>query len=174
MTGNQGTGVLIQHSTGSLTSGNLIEADASGNTVNGPTPPSSSIVGVSDSQTLSNKIYATVNVTTGASFSITGTNTLNYNQEATASTAVTYTLPAPTAGQQHCVFNSNNGSAANTGVLELLVANTGTQSIILNGAKTTAAGNITSSGAAGDSACVVGLSSTQWQAQASGGIWTIH
>lgn len=114
-----------------------------------------------------------VTITTTAAVTISGTSGYYFNQEATAATAVTYTLPAPVAGYQFCVKNSNNGSAATTGVLELLVANTGTQSIIYNGTKSTS-GFFSSSGAAGDFGCVIGISATQWEATASVGSWAIH
>jgi len=118
---------------------------------------------------------APVTITTGASASLGGTYNSGYtfNQEGTANTAVTYTLPTPAAGKQYCVKNSNNGSAADTGTLEIIVANTGTQSIIYNGTKSSS-GYIISGGAAGDSACVVGISSTQWEAYAQVGTWTLH
>ena len=116
---------------------------------------------------------ANTQITTGAVVTITGTSGYFFNQEAAATTAVTYTLPTPAAGSTFCIKNSNNGSAADTGVLEVLVANTGTQSIIFNGTKS-ASGYITSSGAAGDAACVIGISTTQWEAYTSVGIWTIH
>lgn len=114
-----------------------------------------------------------VTITTTAAVTISGTSGYYFNQEATAATAVTYTLPAPVAGYQFCVKNSNNGTAATTGVLELLVANTGTQSIIYNGTKSTS-GFFSSSGAAGDFGCVIGISATQWEATASVGSWAIH
>ena len=113
-------------------------------------------------------------ITVTAAVTISGaTSGYYFNQEATAGTAVTYTLPTPAEGNQFCVKNSNNGSAADTGVLELLVANTGTQSIIYNGTKSTS-GYLSSAGAAGDFACVVGISATQWEATANVGSWSIH
>jgi hypothetical protein len=116
----------------------------------------------------------TSNVTTGASISSTCGN-LYFNQDATAGAAITATLPTPAANPacQVCIKNSNNGSAANTGTLEILVANTGTQSIIYNGSKS-ASGFIQSGGAAGDSACVIAISTTQWEAYPSTGVWTLH
>jgi hypothetical protein len=118
---------------------------------------------------------APVTITTGATATLGGTynSGYTYNQEATASAAVTYTLPTPAAGRQYCVKNSNNGTAADTGALEFLVANTGTQSIIYNGTQS-ASGFIVSGGQAGDAACAVGISATQWEAYAQVGSWTLH
>ena len=117
----------------------------------------------------------TSQVTTGASISAT-CGFLYYNQDATAGAAVTLTLPAPVANPtcQVCLKNSNAAGTPDTGTLELLVANTGTQSIIYNGTKSTAAGFIQSAGAAGDGTCLLGISSTQWEAYPSTGVWTIH
>jgi hypothetical protein len=114
-----------------------------------------------------------VTVTITTTNAVSATAGYYYNQDATAAAAITYTLPAPTAGAQLCFKNSNNGSAADTGTLELLVANTGTQSIVLNGTKSSS-GYIISSGAAGDAACLVGISTTQWEAYTQVGVWTLH
>jgi hypothetical protein len=156
------------------TTGQIAYYASNGTAVTGSnTLPGGALVGTTDSQTLSNKIYIAVSATTSASITITGTNASYYNKDATAGAAVTYTLPAPAAGKQFCIKNSHNGTAADTGVLEFLVANTGTDSIIFNGSKSVS-GNITSSGAPGDSACVVGISSTQWEAYTSVGTWTLN
>lgn len=118
---------------------------------------------------------APVTITTTSTATLGGTynSGVIYNQEATAAAAVTYTLPTPAAGKLFCVKNSYNGSAANTGQLELLVANTGTQSIIYNGT-ISASGYIISGGAAGDYGCVVGINTTEWDFSPSEGTWTLH
>jgi len=107
---------------------------------------------------------ATCGGTTGSTFN----SGLYYNENATAGTAITGTLPAPVAGKQYCIKNFNNGSAANTGTIEVIVANTGTQSIVHNG---TAQTSETSGGAAGDAACFVGVSATQWDFIVQAGTW---
>ena len=125
---------------------------------------------------------APLTITTGASCNLgvaSGCNSTAYdsgytlNQEGTAATAITYTLPTPIAGLQYCVKNSNNGSAADTGTLEVIVNVTGTQSVIYNGTKSSS-GFIQSSGLAGDAACFIAISNTQWEAYAQVGTWTLH
>jgi hypothetical protein len=96
-----------------------------------------------------------------------------FNQEATAGTAVTYTLPTAAAGKQYCIKNSYNGSAADTGVLRFSTSAAG-QSIIYNGTQGASNGYFISGGAAGDAACVVGISSTVWEAYVQVGTWTVH
>jgi hypothetical protein len=110
---------------------------------------------------------------TGCPYAAAYNSGYTLNQEATAATAVIYTLPTPASGIQKCYKNSNNGSAADTGTIELLVANTGTQSIIYNGTASSS-GYIISGGAAGDAACLVGISATQWEAYVQVGTWTLH
>jgi trimeric autotransporter adhesin len=119
---------------------------------------------------------APVTLTTGTTASLGGTYQSGYtfNQEGTAATAVTYTLPTPAAGKQYCIKNSYNGSAANTGVLTLAVATPGTHFIIYNGTKGTSTGTITSGGAAGDAMCAVAISATLWEAYVQVGTWTLH
>jgi hypothetical protein len=120
---------------------------------------------------------APVAVTTGSSATLGGTYHSGYtiNQEASAATAVTYTLPNPARGMQYCVMNGNNGSAATTGALRFSIASAG-QTIDLNGTLSTSgtSGYAISAGAAGDKACVVGISTTQWELLAQQGAWTIH
>jgi hypothetical protein len=119
---------------------------------------------------------APVTITTGTTGTPGSTYNSGYtfNQEATAGTGVTYTLPVPAAGKQYCVKNSYNGSAANTGILTIAVATPGTHFIIKNGTKGSSTGTLTSGGAAGDAACVVGISSTLWEAYVQVGTWTLN
>lgn len=125
---------------------------------------------------------APVTLTTGASCTLgtaSGCNSTKYlsgytiNQEATAATAITYTLPTAAAGLQYCVKNGNNGSAADTGTLEILTSAAG-QFIDVNGTLSATGGYVISGGAAGDAACVVGIDSTHWEFYAQVGAWAIH
>lgn len=117
-----------------------------------------------------------VTVTTGSSATLGGTFKSSYvfNQNATAATAVTYTLPTAEAGRQYCVANSNNGSAANTGALELLTSASGQFIIYTDGTLSATGGFVVSAGAAGDFGCVVGVDATHWYFRPSQGTWTKH
>jgi hypothetical protein len=119
---------------------------------------------------------APVTVTTGSSATLGGTYKSGYtfNQNATAATAVTYTLPTAAAGRQYCVGNSYNGSAANTGVITLATSASGQFIIFTDGTLSATGGNVTSAGAAADFACVVGVDSTHWFFKPSSGTWTKH
>jgi hypothetical protein len=97
-----------------------------------------------------------------------------YNQEATAATAITYTLPTAAAGLQYCVGNSYNGSAATTGTIELLTSAAGQYIIFTDGTLSATGGYVISGGAARDSACVVGTDSTHWTLYVYSGTWTKH
>lgn len=101
----------------------------------------------------------------------------SFNQSATAGQAVTYTLPplpvTTHGGKLYCIKNSNNGSAADTGILKFLVSNTGTQSLIYNGV-VSSSGFILSGGSAGDGACALGISSTQWEIYVQVNTWILH
>lgn len=116
---------------------------------------------------------AAVSVTTTSAITASGVSAYYYNQHATAATAVTYTLPTAVAGTQFCFKNSNNGTAADTGALKIQSAATG-QKILYNGSASVSGGYVISSGAAGDSACVVGISTTQWEFYPSVGSWTLN
>jgi hypothetical protein len=94
------------------------------------------------------------------------------NQHATAAQAIVYNLPTAAKGLQYCVRNGNNGSAANTGTLELLTSATGQFILYTDGTYTATHGNVTSTGAAGDSACVVGVDTTHWMLYVQSGSWT--
>jgi hypothetical protein len=93
-----------------------------------------------------------------------------FNAQSSAASAFAVTLPTPTLGAYWCVKNWYNGSAFNTGVITVTVANAGTQKIIY--AQTSFAGtSISSAGAVGDYGCFTGISSTQWDFNPSAGTW---
>lgn len=117
---------------------------------------------------------APVTITTTATATLGSTYNSGYtfNQEATASTAITYTLPVAAAGKQYCVGNSYNGSAGDTGTIEVITSGSG-QYIDFNGAESTSNGYVISGGALGDKGCAVGISSTQWEWYAQVGTWTL-
>jgi hypothetical protein len=119
---------------------------------------------------------APVTITTGSSASLGGTYNSGYtiNEEGTAATAVTYTLPTAAAGKQYCVANGYNGSAANTGTLELLTSATGQFIIFTDGTLSATGGYVISGGVAGDKACVVGVDSTHWMLYVQSGSWAKH
>ena len=119
---------------------------------------------------------APVSVTTGSSASL-GTvyaSGYTFNQNATAAAAITYTLPTPVQGLQYCVANSYNGTAPNTGTLEVITAATGQFIIFTDGTLSATGGFVQSAGAARDSACFVGADNTHWMFYPSSGIWTKH
>lgn len=120
---------------------------------------------------------APVTITTGTSATLGAGTYLSgytYNQEATAATGVTYTLPATAAGKQYCVKNSYNGSAGNTGVLTVYPPSS--SYVILNGVRNTIGGGgthgVVSGGALGDAACFVAINSTEWEVYVQVGTWT--
>jgi hypothetical protein len=97
------------------------------------------------------------------------------NTQATTTSSFTVTLPTPAFGKLWCATNFvNSSNVAETGQIELLVANTGTQSIVYKGA-VSSSGYVLSTGAAGDYGCVFGASSTQWNFTPSDGTtWGLH
>ena len=119
---------------------------------------------------------APVTLTTTATATLGGTYQSGYtfNQEATASTAITYTLPTAKAGLQYCIGNSYNGSAPTTGTLELLTSATGQFIIFTDGTLSASHGYVISGGAAADAACVTGIDATHWQLYTQRGTWTKH
>ena len=120
---------------------------------------------------------APVTVTTGTTGTPGGTYKSGYtiNQEATAGTGVTYTLPTAAAGLQYCMMNGYNGSAANTGALTVQTSASGQYIYNLSSGTLSASGGyVSSGGAAGDSACVVGIDSTHWNMFTQFGTWTVH
>jgi hypothetical protein len=119
---------------------------------------------------------ASVTVTTGTTATLGGTYKSGYtfNQEGTAATAVTYTLPTAAAGLQYCVANSFNGSAADTGALTIQTSAAGQYVIYTDGTLSASGGYVLSGGAARDSACVVGVDSTHWMLYVQSGTWAKH
>lgn len=79
--------------------------------------------------------------------------------------AITYSLPTPSAGVRICVRNNTTRTGAIT-----LDAATSTY-IDADGANGTSGGTIVSGGALGDSACVLGVSATQWMFYKGSGTW---
>lgn len=154
-----GTGVVVLANTPTLTTPNIGAATGTSLLVSG------NVDGT-----------APVTVTTGSTATLGGTFKSGYtfNQEATAATAVAYTLPTAAAGRQYCVSNSYNGSAATTGVLTVNASATGQFIIWTDGTLSATGGNVTSGGAAGDAACFVGVDSTHWQIYVQRGTWTKH
>ena len=94
---------------------------------------------------------APVTITTGSSATLGGTFKSGYtlNQNATAATAITYTLPTAAAGRQYGVGNSYNGSAATTGTLELLTSASGQFIIFTDGTLSATGGFVQSGGGCG-------------------------
>jgi hypothetical protein len=145
--------------------------DASGNIL-----ARASAAGIFDGlapMTVTNTAACTLGTASGCS-AVAYSSGYTFNKEATAATAVTYTLPTAVAGKQFCISNSNNGSAPTTGVLEFLTSASGQFITFTDGTNTATGGNVTSGGAAGDAACVVGVDSTHWQLYVNRGTWTKH
>lgn len=117
-------------------------------------------------------IVASTTITTGTTATLTTSFTVN--QEATAATGVTYTLPTAAAGLQYCIDNGYNGTAADTGVLTFATSATGQFMVFTDGTLTATGGNVTSGGAARDGACVYGIDSTHWMFLPHSGTWTKH
>lgn len=119
---------------------------------------------------------APITITTGTTANLGSTynSGYTYNQEATAATAVAYTLPTAAAGKQYCVGNSYNGSAATTGVLTVNTSASGQFIIGSAGTISATGGNVTSGGAGGDAACFVGVDATHWQQYIQVGTWVLH
>ena len=114
----------------------------------------------------------TTTKTTGTSATLSTCFTVN--QEATAATGVTYTLPTAANGLQFCIDNDWNGSAATTGVLTFATSASGQFMTFTDGTLTATGGNVTSGGAARDGACAYGIDSTHWMFVPHSGVWSKH
>jgi hypothetical protein len=123
---------------------------------------------------------APITITTGttANLGTTYKSGYTFNQEATAGTAVTYTLPATATGLQYCVSNSivSGTGAPDTGVLTVYPP--ASSYVILNGVINTIGGGgthgVASGGAAADSACFVAIDATHWNVYVQKGTWTAN
>lgn len=98
----------------------------------------------------------------------------HFNENATAATAIVYTLPTAAKGKQFCFSNAYNGSAADTGTLELLTSASGQFIIFTDGTLSATGGYVVSGGAAADAACMVGVDATHWALYVQRGTWTKH
>jgi hypothetical protein len=111
----------------------------------------------------------------GSTIAVTGYQSATYaNVNTTASQAVTGTLPVAAAGMEFCLSNSNSGSAAETGALTFQTSGSGQYIVNTDGTLSASGGYVTSSGAAADSACVVGQDSTHWLFKPTQGLWSKH
>lgn len=184
---NQGTTTTVLHGNGAGNPafGSIVAADITNATITGTqlaaslaltTPNIGAATGTSLLATGLVDGTAPVIVTTGTTGTpgATYNHSYTFNEEATAGTGVTYTLPTAAAGKQYCVANAYNGSAANTGVLTVATSASGQFIIFTDGTLSATGGNITSGGAAGDAACVVGVDATHWYLYVQAGTWTKH
>jgi len=118
---------------------------------------------------------APVTITTGSSAALGNSYNSGYvfNQSATPTTAIIYTLPGASPGNQYCVGNSDAMGVATTGIIRVNTAGAG-QYIHLNGSRSAGGGYVTSGGAAGDKACFVGITGLDWEFYPQVGNWKIH
>jgi len=82
-----------------------------------------------------------------------------------------YTLPTAALGLQYCIALYSEHATGATAVMKFQTS-AAAQYIALDGVRTASGGLIKSTGAAGDSACVVGISTTEWVAFHSSGTWS--
>ena len=121
--------------------------------------------------------YSAVTITTGTTATLGAgkySNGYTFNHEATAATAVTYTLPVAAAGVQYCFKNSYNGSAPDTGTITIQTSASGQYIIFTDGTLSASGGYVISGGAAADAGCVIGEDSTHWNLYTQSGTWTKH
>jgi hypothetical protein len=141
-----------------------------------PTPATLLVSGILDGEvpiTITTTASCTLGTTSGCNATAYNSG-YTFNEDATAAAAITYTLPTAAAGKQYCVKNAYNGSAANTGTLELLTSASGQFIIYTDGTLSASGGFVQSAGAAADAACVVGVDSTHWILYVQGGSWSKH
>lgn len=112
--------------------------------------------------------------TTSGCTTVAYNHAYQFNQEATAGTGVTYTLPATAVGKQYCAANSGTTGVINTGILTVYPPSS--SYVILNGVVNTVGGGgthgVASGGAAGDAACFVAMDATHWQVFVTSGTWS--
>jgi hypothetical protein len=124
---------------------------------------------------------APVTITTGTTATLgaaTYQSGYTANQEGTAGTGVTYTLPATVKGAQFCVYNDivSGTGAPDTGVLTVYPPSG--SYVVLNGVINTIGGSgthgVASGGAAADSACFLATDATHWKVWVIKGTWTAN
>jgi hypothetical protein len=116
-------------------------------------------------------------VVTTSTFTFSGAVGFYDNENATAGTAVTGTLPTASVSPvvlQYCFDNANNGSAANTGILTFQTSAAGQYIIYTDGTLSASGGYVSSGGAARDAGCVRAVDSTHWMFYTNTGTWTKH
>jgi hypothetical protein len=86
------------------------------------------------------------------------------------SSTCTVTPPVPAAGYQFCVWNGNNVSTVIT--LGALGSSSFYQNTARTAYGTAGTGTLTSGGATGDLACIVGVDATHYQTVSFSGTWT--
>jgi hypothetical protein len=113
-----------------------------------------------------------VTVTTAATTIDSGVQSQGYfiNNGDSAAKGI-YTLPTAAAGLQYCIALYSEHATGATAVMKFQTSAAG-QYIALDGVRTASGGLIKSTGAAGDAACVVGISATEWVAYHSSGTWS--
>ena len=117
-----------------------------------------------------NNLAAQVSVTTNTTNADDGTSlTYFFNHYGTPGTGVSYTLPTAAIYITKC-FREYTG---NTGAITIQTSAAG-QYIDVAGVNTASGGYVISSGALGDSACVVAIDTTHWMLYVSSGPWTAH
>lgn len=173
--------------TQTVTSSAIVAADITNNTITGTqlaaslaltTPNIGAATGTSLLATGIVDGEAPITITTGttANLGTTYKSGYTFNQEATAGTGVTYTLPATATGLQYCVQNSGTTGVVNTGVLTVYPP--ASSFVILNGTVNTVGGGgthgVASGGAAGDGACFVAIDATHWEVFPLKGTWTAN
>jgi len=169
---NPANGVAPSVTTGAWTLA-MATAAITGQTWVPPSAPcTGSLTATNASGIMSISCGTPVTITTGTTATLTPGLTVNH--EATASTAVAYTLPTAASGINICAENGYNGSAATTGVLTLNTSASGQFLIDLSGVLSASGGHLTSNGAAANMVCVTGIDSTHWQVDSINGTWTTH
>jgi len=92
-----------------------------------------------------------------------GTNVFLFNN---AAGAITFNAPAGVAGYQRCYRNATTRTGAIT--IQMAASNT----VDVNGVNGSSAGTLVSTGASGDSVCIVSDAANHWYAYIQMGSWT--
>jgi hypothetical protein len=163
-----------------VTAVSIVTANGFSGTSSGGTTPALTINALTSSQVTTALGFnpgAQPNVVTTSTFTFSGAAGFYDNENSTAGTAVTGTLPTASVSPvvlQYCFDNANNGSAANTGVLTFQTSATGQYIIFTDGTLSASGGYVSSGGAARDAGCVRAVDSTHWMFYTNTGTWTKH